>query len=187
MASQNKKIKQLISDLFSANKELILKAIKGMYEHGSMEVIAPIMELWRSNPTDEIEQEIIKLLESLKDTACIEPLIDAFRNDKNETLRRKMVEAFWKSKFDFSPYMADFVLFASEGDFLDAFEVSTLIDNFEKAPLESSMMETQLILKEYFGQNQKREEKKDALLAHILSAAFEQEGEGEFDDFYFEE
>ena len=76
-------------------------------------------------------------------------------------------------------YLADFVLFGIEGDFLDALEVITLVENFETVAPESSILESQLLLTEYFGQTEKRDEQKDAILtdlAMLLKDFSEQEG-----------
>ncbi|MGV3610533.1 MAG: hypothetical protein ACO1N0_06265 [Fluviicola sp.] len=173
------KINALLSDLKSKDKVKVAGAIKSFAVHGHAMIIEPIMEVWRTGLSAENEGLVIDLLQSLKDTSTVEPLMEAFNDPANVSLRRKLASTFWNSKLDFSDYLADFVLFGIEGDFLDALEVITLVENFETVAPESAILEAQLLLTEYFGQTQKRDEQKDAILtdlALLLKDFSEQEG-----------
>lgn len=161
------KINTLLSDLQSKDEVKIASAIKAFAVHGHATVIEPIIEVWRSGVSAENEALVIDLFQSLKDTSAIEPLMEAFNDPENGNLRRKLVSAFWNSKLDFSDYLADFVLFGIEGDFLDALEVITLIENFETVAPESAILESQLLLTEYFGQTENRNDQKDAILTDL--------------------
>ena len=54
-----------------------------------------------------------------------------------------------------------------EGDFLDALEAITVVENFENMAPESGILESQLLLTEYFGQTEGRDEQKDAILTDL--------------------
>ncbi len=180
------KINTLLSDLKSKDKVKVAGAIKAFSVHGHATIIEPIMEVWRSGLSVENEALVIDLLQSLKDTSTIEPLMEAFNDPQNVSLRRKLASTFWNSKLDFSDYLADFVLFGIEGDLLDALEVITLVENFETVAPESAILESQLLLTEYFGQTEKRDDQKDAILtdlALLLKDFSEQEGT---DDLFLE-
>lgn len=173
------KINTLLADLKSNDKVKVAGAIKAFAVHGHTTVIEPIIEVWRSGLSTENEALVIDLLQSLKDTSTIEPLMEAFNDPANVPLRRKLASTFWNSKLDFSDYLADFVLFGIEGDLLDALEVITLVENFETVAPESAILESQLLLTEYFGQTEKRDDQKDAILtdlALLLKDFSEQEG-----------
>ncbi|WP_343637440.1 hypothetical protein [Fluviicola sp.] len=161
------KINTLLSDLQSKDEVKVASAIKAFAIHGHATVIEPIIEVWRSGLSAGNEALVVDLFQSLKDTSAIEPLMEAFNDPKNADLRRKLASAFWNSKLDFSDYLADFVLFGIEGDFLDALEVITLIENFETVAPESAILESQLLLTEYFGQTENRDEQKDAILTDL--------------------
>lgn len=161
------KIGQLLSDLQSKDELKIAGAIKAFAVHGHASIIEPVVEVWRSGLSSENEALVIDLFQSLKDTPSIEPLMEAFKNPANANLRRKLVTTFWNSKLDFSDYLADFVLFGIEGDFLDALEAITLIENFETVAPESAILESQLLLTEYFGQTEQRDDQKDAILTDL--------------------
>lgn len=173
------KINQLLADLQGKDEAKVAAAIKSLSVHGHVSVIEPLLDVWSKGLSTENELLISNLFHNLKDTSVIEPLIQAFRNPQYADLRRRLLISFWNSKLDYTPYIADFVLFAVEGDFLDTLEALTLIENAETVPLESAVMESQLLLKEYFGQDEAREAQKDALLADlalILKDYDEQDG-----------
>lgn len=173
------KIGQLLSDLQSKDELKIAGAIKAFAVHGHASIIEPIMEVWRSGLSNENEALVMDLFQSLKDTPSIEPLMKAFNDPENVHLRRKLITTFWNSKLDFSDYLADFVLFGIEGDFLDALEAITLVENFETVAPESAILESQLLLTEYFGQTEHRNDQKDAILtdlALLLKDFSEQDG-----------
>jgi hypothetical protein len=161
------KVTQLLADLRSGDEHKIASAIRSFHSHGDATVIAPLVEVWSAGLSDENEARITELFEGLKDTTAIEPLMDSFRSSSDPQMRRRLVSAFWNSKLDFSEYLADFVLFAVEGDFMDAFEAITLIEQFESAVPESAILESQLLLREYFGGNENRDDQKDTIIGDI--------------------
>lgn len=175
------KVSQLLADLQSGDEVKIGAAIKSFHTHGDAGVIGPLVLVWRSGLSAVNEAAMMELFEGLKDTSTIEPLMEAYRDDANKSLKRKLVTAFWNSKLDFSPYLSDFVLFAIEGDFLDAFEAITLIEQFETMIPESAIMESQLLLKEYFGGTENRGDQKDTILSDIalLLKQFDEETDHE--------
>lgn len=186
---QQLKINQLLTDLKSGEDLKVGAAIKSFHVHGDASVIAPLIEVWRAGLSPENEATMLELFEGLKDTTTIEPLMEAFRNESNELIRRKLLTAFWSSKLDFSAYLSDFVLFAIEGDFLDAFEAITLIEQFESVIAEATIMESQLLLKEYFGGTENRGEQKDSILSDIalLLKQFDEEADNDDLDLFMED
>lgn len=180
------KVNQLLTDLRSGDEHKIGAAIKSFHVHGDRDVIAPLVDVWRAGLSEENAEAMMELFQGLKDTSTIEPLMDAFRDDTNKGLRRALITAFWNSKLDFSPYLSDFVLFAIEGDFMDAFEAITLIEQFETMIPESAIMESQLLLKEYFGDEQKRDAQKDTILGDIALMIKQFDEETDHEDLYLE-
>ncbi len=183
---QQLKINQLLTDLNSANESKIAAAIKSFHVHGDASVIEPLIEVWNQGLSDENEALMLELFIGLKDTSTVEPLMNAYRNPAFHSIKRKLTMAFWNSKLDFSPYLSDFVLFAIEGDFLDTFEAITLIEQFESLISESAIMESQLLLKEYFGNNEERDTQKDALLSDLALILKDFDDATDTDDLYLE-
>ena len=180
------KIAQLLTDLRSKDEVKVASAIKSFHAHGDASVIEPLIGVWQEGLSSANEALLMELFEGLKDTETVGPLMEAFRTVPDAILRRKLVSAFWNSKLDFSAFLADFILFAIEGDFLDAFEAITLIEQFESTIPESAILESQLLLKEYFGGTEGRDEKKDTIIGDLalLVKGFEQQADE--DDLYIE-
>lgn len=183
---QKLKVNQLLTDLQSGDAAKVGAAIKSFHVYGDAGVIAPLVTVWRGGLSPENEAAMMELFEGLKDSSTIVPLMDAFRDDTNNSLKRSLVTAFWNSKLDFSEYLSDFVLFAIEGDFLDAFEAITLIEQFETMVPESAIMESQLLLKEYFGGTENRGEQKDAILSDMALLVKQFDEESDHDGLYLE-
>ncbi len=180
------KVAQLLTDLRSKDEIKIASAIKSFHAHGDASVIEPLISVWQDGLSAANEALLMDLFEGLKDTDTVEPLMEAFRTVSNGALRRKLVSAFWNSKLDFSPYLADFILFAIEGDFLDAFEAITLIEQFESTIPESAILESQLLLKEYFGGTEARDEQKDTIIGDLALLVKEFDQQTDEDDLYLE-
>lgn len=173
------KVNQLLTDLQGNDDLKVAAAIKSLSVHGHVSILEPILDVWNKGLTFENEMLLVNLFHNLKDSSVVVPLMDAFRNPKYKDLRRRLLISFWNSKLDYTPYISDFVLFAIEGDFLDTLEALTLIENAETIPPEAAVLESQLLLTEYFGQEEAREAQKDALLADlalILKDFSEQDG-----------
>lgn len=182
------KLNTLINDLLSGEEKKIAAAIKGFAVHGDASVIEPLTRVWRTGLSEENEAMMTELFSNMKDQAIVAALMEAFRNPENQPIQRKLVSMFWNSSLDFSAYLPDFILFAIEGDFLDAFEAITLIEQFEEEIPESAILESQLLLKEYFG-GSARNEQKDVLLSDlaILLKRFEEEADSDGIEDYFVE
>jgi hypothetical protein len=183
---QKLKINQLLTDLQSGDATKIGAAIKSFHVYGDAGIIAPLIAVWRGGLNPENESAMMELFEGLKDSSTVEPLMEAFRDEANKSLKRSLVTAFWNSKLDFSEYLSDFVLFAIEGDFLDAFEAITLIEQFETMVPESAIMESQLLLKEYFGGTENRSEQKDSILSDMALILKQFDEETDHDGLYLE-
>lgn len=180
------KVSQLLADLRSGDEQKIANAIKSFHVHGDAGIIAPVIEVWLGGLSHDNEAHMIELLEGLKDTSTVEPLMEAFIAEVNAPLQRKLVSVFWNSKLDFSQYLADFVLFAIEGDFLDVFEALTLIEQFESVISDSAIMEAQLLLTEYFSANVLPDEQKDELLKQLALIVKDFDQESGTDDLYLD-
>jgi hypothetical protein len=180
------KVSQLLTDLRSGDELKVGAAIKSFHVHGDESVIAPLVEVWRGGLSDENAAAMMELFEGLKDSSTVEPLMEAFRDEANTPIKRQLLCAFWNSKLDFSAYLSDFVLFAIDGDFLDAFEAITLIEQFETLVPESAIMESQLLLKEYFGGTENRNEQKDTILGDIALMVKQFDAESDSEDLYLD-
>ncbi len=181
------KINQIITDLRSKKEVSISSALKAIHVHGDANIIPVVLEIWAGGLSDKNDNEVRELLIGLKDTSTIEPLMEGFRESEDNVFRRKLLSVFWNSNLDFSEYLSDFVLFGLEGDFMDCLESLTVIEQFENTVPESAILESQLLLKEYFSKEQPTEEKKLQLLQEIMLRIKDFEEGADMDGMYFDE
>jgi len=184
---QQQKKQQLLADLTSGNPKTASAAITALHVHGDSSMIPTLLEAWNSGLNEKNEEELRELLVGLKDSSAVEPLMEVFRNSDDNPLRRKLMNVFWNSKLDFSEYLSDFVVFAIDGDFMDCLETLTVIENFEFNSPESAVLESQLLLKEFFGKEEAIEERKLQLLQDIALIVKDFEAGSDMDDFYEED
>ena len=154
MVKQTQKKQQLLADLMSDNPKTVSAAINALHVHGDSSMIPTLLEAWNSKLNEKNEEELRELFVGLKDSSAVVPLMQAFRNSDDNLFKRKMMNVFWNSKLDFSEYLADFVVFAIDGDFMDCLESLTVIEHFEFSSPESAVLESQLLLKEFFGKDE---------------------------------
>ena len=69
------------------------------------------------------------------------------------------------TKVDFSDYIDDFVLIATNGNFMEALDCLTIIENLEGPFMEENILECQLHLKAYLEKDHPKDDQK----AHVLS------------------
>lgn len=132
MARQSAKsiLEGLILDLNSNDETKIIGAIEKIPTHGSAELIEPMLECYDETDNEEIKEKIHKILSELKDTSCIDPLVDYFRIAEKET-REMILNAFWNNNLSPITYIDVFVDAAIKGSYLEAFETLTLLENLE--------------------------------------------------------
>jgi len=86
-------------------------------------------------------------------------MIQVLYDPANLAIRQEVLSTIWNSRLDYSSNLAEFVEIAIEGDYLEALECLTIIENLEGPFEESDILESQLHLKEYLEQGQKNDQK----------------------------
>ena len=79
----------------------------------------------------------------------------------------KLLSTIWNSPLDYSSYLAEFVSLAVKGDFMVTLECLTIIENLEGPFIESSILESQLLLKDYHEGLYQKDQQKDHLISEI--------------------
>ena len=91
-----------------------------------------------------------------------EILIQELKQEKLSEKREKIISVFWNANLNPVNELSLFVKIAAQGTYMECLECHTLIENMEGPFPEQQLLESMLILKEYFGKN-KNEEKKPLL------------------------
>lgn len=162
---KDKKLEQLLMDLRASDDKLVAHAIKSLEIHGNSKAIRPIAERLMQPISEKNRADLVELLCSLKDSGARVELMEVIGDSSFEPIRRELLSTVWNMKVDFSDYVAEFVEMAVSGDFMQALECLTIIENLEGPFIEEDILEAQLHLKNYLESEQRKDEQK----AHILS------------------
>ena len=166
-AKITQKVQTILNDLQSNDEKKVSKAIKSLESNGNAHVIKPLVNLLLNTDSDKIKSEIMELLSSLKDTSIVVEMIDVISDPNYLAIRQDLLSTIWNMKVDFSDYVDDFVEIATKGDFLEALDCLTIIENLEGPFMEENILECQLHLKNYLEQPGAKEEKKAEILSEI--------------------
>ena len=146
---QNQKIQKLIEDLNTGEASKISSALKSLQVNGDVSVLRPLVELLKNDLSHETEVEILEFLGDLKATNTIDEIISIIKDDLFIGQRQQVLSTIWNSTLDYSSFIAEFVEIACEGNFMEALECLTILENLEGPFEEHRILECQLHLKDY--------------------------------------
>jgi hypothetical protein len=161
------KINQLLSEIESGNAGKVTKALKALEVNGDLTVIEPLFDIILDLKDEKTEQEILAFLGDLKVSDAAPVFMEMIKREKYLDKRQSLLSIFWNSKIDFSNYLADFIEISCEGNFMEALECLTIIENMEGPFSESQVLESQLHLGEYMNDNAPKDPKKSAIMSEV--------------------
>lgn len=162
------KIKQINDYLASNDEKQIKQALSGLKADGDSTVIIPLADLLLKNKENgKYQKEILEIFSSLKDTSTVETMIEVIRNENYLPVRQLLLSTIWNTALDYTNYLSDFVLIACEGNFMEALDCLTIIENMTGEIEERHILESQWHLKEYLEDTAPKEERKAQILSEI--------------------
>ncbi|MFN8254784.1 MAG: hypothetical protein U0W24_03790 [Bacteroidales bacterium] len=130
--TEDKNTKLLLIRLQSQNKDEILSAIDDVKETGRPELISALLDILVQHTDIELQAAVFGILNELKNQKCAIEIVNALKSKKYNNFRNQIYLSCWSSGLDYSEYLPFFVeLFIAE-DFINAFEIFTLIETFER-------------------------------------------------------
>lgn len=124
--------KELVKNLESGSTEIILSTLKYISTDGNKEILPLVIKLLHQSQSTLIRDEIIKILEHLKDQNSVPILVHAIEDEKFTDKLSILVPACWKNGLNFEEYIETFVDVFIQSEFQLAFDAFTVIDNFNK-------------------------------------------------------
>ncbi len=162
------KIKQINEYLASNDEKQIKKALSGLKADGDSTVIIPLADLLLADRENQkYRKDILEIFSSLKDTSTVEIMVEVLRNEHYLPVRQLLLSTIWNTSLDYTHYMSDFVLMACEGDFLEALDCLTILENLPSEIEERHILEAQWHLKEYLEDEKPKEERKAQIISEI--------------------
>jgi hypothetical protein len=163
---QNKlRVKQLIDEMSSGNQAKISASIKALQSHGDITILEPMVGLLLVDISDKTRADVIEFLSSLKDTDSVDEIVRILKDSTYLKVRLELLSTIWNSPLDYSYYLPEFVEIALEGNFMEALDCLTIIENMNGPFEERHILESKLHLKEYI----EDKDPKDPQKAHIIS------------------
>jgi hypothetical protein len=165
---QNQKVEQLLLELNSGVDTKILSALKSLQVNGNITVIRPIVELLTTDLSYQIQTEVLNFLGDLKVTNAAEEIIAILKDEKFLNQRQQVLSTIWNCKVDYSGYIAEFIEIACEGNFMEALECLTILENLDGPFEEHHILECQLHLKEYMEAPLQTDVQKAQIMSEIV-------------------
>ena len=154
-----KKAQSLVKELKTQDEDKLIATIKALKIYGDSSTIQPLIDRWLAGVSQQAEIEIQTLLNDIKLSDSSSPIMEIVNNTKYKPIRRAILNTIWNTKVDYSEYLADFVEIAVDGDFMDALECLTIIENLEGPFEEQQFLEAQVSLSEFAETNDKTSQK----------------------------
>lgn len=152
-------------ELLQKNDAVSLAAALNIYkDHGQATVLPDLFSKLAARERSQ-QQAIIGFLSDIKETDAIAVFIHYLQDEPDAATRKLILSAIWNSKLPFYEHLPFFVLLASQGDYLEALDCLTIIENMTGPFEESQLLEAQLLLKEYAEERAPQSDQK----AHIMS------------------
>lgn len=160
------KIGEAIAELKSDSQVKALAALKVLETIGDKTILPTLIEVLNTKDV-VLTKAILELIANIQDQEIAEDLVEVIRNENDPTIRQQLLTTIWNSKLDFSESLAEFVCLSTEGDFLQALECLTIIENLSGPFEEHQLLEAQLYLKDYAEILAEKEPKKHQIISEI--------------------
>lgn len=135
---------QTQKNLFSTDINVVISTLNLLKEKGNKEYLPILFELLLLKPEIEVEKEIIKLLETIKDSSTVAVFVEALKEERFVPIRKNILTCCWQNGLDFSSYIDLFVDLIIEDEWEVAFEAFTVIENLKHFPPAEELKETKL-------------------------------------------
>jgi hypothetical protein len=153
------KVKQLLDAMKSGNEVSFSKAINNLNVVMTPALLPELVSLIQTTQSPKNRFELIQFFNDLATDGAQEIMMQTIFDPSYIDLRHELLSTIWNSRIDYSNFLAEFVEIASEGNYLEALECLTIIENLDGPFEEADILEAQLHLKEYLESTTKTDEK----------------------------
>ena len=149
-------------ELLQKNDLNSLTAALNIYmEHGQVTILPELFKVLESRERTQ-QQAIVGFLSDVKETDATAAFINYLTEQTDAENRKLVLSAIWNSKLPFDEHLPFFVMLASQGDYLEALDCLTIIENMS-GPFD----ESQLLLKEYIEERAPQSDQKAQIMGEI--------------------
>lgn len=124
--------KEIIKNINSSNSSVVLDTLKYIAKEGNSDILKHVIHLLSTTSDTIIRDEIIKILEHLRDPDCTPIVINTIENSEYDDILAILIGSCWKNSLDFSDHIETFTDIFIKSEFQLAFDAFTVIDNLEE-------------------------------------------------------
>ena len=145
-----------ILELTSKEDGVVSKALKTIYDKGTQASIRPLLEAFAARKDDDLREEMLGMLSSMKLSAAEDIFLEALTDPKLADVAGDILQCLWSCGFMCDGRLALVVEVACQGDFKQAMEGATLLEQVETVQDEKDLLEAQVIVGEAMGDASKK-------------------------------
>tara|TARA_B100000768_G_scaffold137152_1_gene128177 strand:+ start:3197 stop:3718 length:522 start_codon:yes stop_codon:yes gene_type:complete len=159
MNTQQKVINQIKADLASENSTVISEALVKTKAKGSEELIAPLVELYKTTNDIKLKQSVKNIFSELKNKDCIDFLLPHLQED-NDEVKELVLFSMWSSGIDMTDYIVELIEYSCDGGFMVILEALTVLENLEGPFNDEDLFQGSTLIQEkiYESEDDKRKE-----------------------------
>jgi hypothetical protein len=144
----------------------VTEALNYLREKGKSQHLNAVFESLKGAERSK-QQLLVGFLSDILDTSAVEAFIDFLENETDADTRKLVLSAIWNSKLPFDEHLPFFVMLASQGDYLEALDCLTILENMSGPFEEAQLLEAQLLLKEYLEEKAPQTDQKAQIMSEI--------------------
>lgn len=139
--SQQRKLDEIRSDLFSGNDTLVAKAIARCEEEGSAPLVEPLLAFYASSAPEPLRARVASMLGSLKVSNVEVYFLQALSNKNWGHIHKDVVGFMWNTGLQPVDAVAQITELATSGDYALTLECLTLLESIEDPIPEEQILE----------------------------------------------
>jgi len=143
------RFKELSNALKSNDITALSQTLKEIETEADTRLLNPLIELGKRNKNEDIKLKISQLLFDLKLTKGHAIILDELEKMEANPFRAVLISTIWNANIQAMDHLDLIVRLAVEGDFLEAIECLTVIEETEGEIIEEQVLESIIMLKEY--------------------------------------
>ena len=159
MNTQQKVINQIKTDLASDKSLIVSKALVKTKAIGNEELIAPLVELYKTTEDIKLKQEVKNIFSELKNKNCVDFLLPHLMED-NYDVKELVLFSMWSSGIDMTDYIVELIEYSCDGGFMVILEALTVLENLEGPFNDEDLFQASTIIQEkiYESEDDKKKE-----------------------------
>jgi HEAT repeat protein len=161
MNTQQKVINQIKADLASDNSSIVSKAIVKTKAKGNEELIAPLVQLYKTTEDIRLKQEVKNIFSELKNKDCVDFLLPHLKEENNE-VKELVLFSMWSSGIDMTDYIVELIEYSCDGEYMVILEALTVLENLEGPFNDEDLFQASTIIQEKIYES--KDDKKKELL-----------------------